>query len=77
MKMADILRHARVPLTQSIGIESLTEQMRVVDELNPPYLLIMGRKEALERNVILRERSSHTETFIPLDSLVERLRLVA
>ena len=77
IKMADILRHARVPLTQSIGIESLTEQMRVVDELNPPYLLIMGRKEALERNVILRERSSHTETFIPLDSLVERLRLVA
>ncbi len=77
MKMADTLRHARISLTQAIGIESLTEQMRFVDGLNPPYLLIMGRKEALERTVILRERSSHTETFIPLDSLVERLRAVA
>lgn len=77
MKMADILRHARIPLTQAIGIESLTEQMRYAETINPPYLLIMGRKEALERSVILRERSTHTETFIPLDSLVERLRLVA
>jgi histidyl-tRNA synthetase len=77
MKMTDILRKARVPLTQAIGVESLTEQMRFAETLNPQYLLIMGRKEALERSVILRERSSYTETSIPLDSLVERLRLVA
>ena len=51
--------------------------MRYADMTNAPYLLIMGRKEALERSVILRERSSHTETFIPLDSLVERLKLVS
>lgn len=77
MKMADMLRHARIPLTQAIGIASLTEQMRFADSVNAPYLLIMGRKEALERSVILRERSTHTETFIPLDSLVERLKAVA
>lgn len=77
MKMADMLRHARIPLTQAIAIESLTAQMRYVDEINPPYLLIMGRKEALERSVILRERSSHTETFIPLDSLIDSLRAIA
>jgi len=77
MKMADNLRRARIPLAQAIGIESLTEQMRFADGLNPRYLIIMGRKEALERSVILRERASHTETFIPLDSLVDRLRAVA
>jgi histidyl-tRNA synthetase len=77
MKMADALRRARIPMTQTIGIESLTEQMRVADTYNPRYLLIMGRKEALSRSVILRERSTHTETFIPFDSLVEQLREVA
>ena len=77
MKMTDILRKARIPLTQAIGIESLTEQMRFAETLNPQYLLIMGRKEALERSVILRERSTYTETSIPLDSLIDRLRLVA
>lgn len=77
MRMADTLRKARIPLTQNIGIESLTEQMRHAETLNPPYLLIMGRKEALERSVILRHRASYTETFIPLDSLVEHLRGVS
>ncbi|MGE5541361.1 MAG: His/Gly/Thr/Pro-type tRNA ligase C-terminal domain-containing protein [Bacillota bacterium] len=77
MKMADTLRHARIPLTQAIGVESLTEQMRLADSTGAPYLLIMGRKEALERSVILRERATHTETFIPLDSLVDRLKAVA
>lgn len=77
IKMADILRKARIPMTQSLGIESLTEQMRFADELNPRYLIIMGRKEALERSVILRERATHTETFIPFDSLVDQLKAVA
>lgn len=77
MKMADDLRRARIPLAQAIGVQSLTEQMRLVDTINPQYVLIMGRKEALERSVILRERANHTETFIPLDSLIERLRIVA
>jgi histidyl-tRNA synthetase len=76
MKMTDLIRKARIPLAQAIGIESLTEQMRFAESLNPPYLLIMGRKEALERSVILRERSTYTETSIPLDSLIDRLRLV-
>jgi histidyl-tRNA synthetase len=77
MKMADSLRKARIPLTQSIGIESLTEQMLQAEITNPPYLLIMGRKEALERSVILRHRASYTETFIPLDSLVDHLKTVS
>ncbi len=77
IKMADTLRKARVPMTQVLGVESLTEQMRLADELDPRYLIIMGRKEALERSVILRERATHTETFIPFDTLIDRLRAVA
>jgi histidyl-tRNA synthetase len=77
MKMTDMLRKAKIPLAQAIGIQSLTEQMQYAELLNPPYLLIMGRKEALERSVILRERATHTETFIPLDNLVDRLKLVS
>ncbi|MGB4076653.1 MAG: His/Gly/Thr/Pro-type tRNA ligase C-terminal domain-containing protein [Minisyncoccia bacterium] len=77
MKMTDMLRRARIPMTQVLGIESLTEQMRLADEHNPRFLLIMGRKEALERSVILRERATHTETFIPFDSLVDQLKAVA
>ncbi len=77
IRLADSLRHARIPLTQAIGIESLTEQMRFADIINAPYLLIMGRKEALERSVILRERSTHSENLISLDTLIDKLKKVA
>ncbi len=77
MKLADLLRRARLPLTQAIGIESLTEQMRFAEEQNPRFLIIMGRKEALEHSVILRERANHTETIVPLHTLVETLKTVS
>ncbi len=77
MKMADSLRHAHIPLAQAIGIQSLTQQMLFAEKINPPYLLIMGRKEALEHSVILRERSTHTETFVSFDNLIDLLKQVA
>ena len=77
MKLVDSLRKARIPLAQCIGMESLTEQMHLAESLNPPYLIIMGRKEALEHSVILRERSSYTETLIPVASLIEKLKKLA
>lgn len=76
IKMVDELRRARIPLSQSIGIESLTAQMLNVETVNPPYVLIMGRKEALDRSVIVRERASHTEKYVPLTSLIDHLRAV-
>ncbi len=77
IKLAEDLRKARVPLVQHIGVESLTEQMLLAEHASTPYLLIMGRKEALESSAILRHRENQTETTIPLASLIERLKATA
>lgn len=77
IKLAENLRRARVSLEQVIGVESLTEQMLFVERTNPPYLLIMGRKEALERSAILRNRETQEEITLPLENLAERLKQVA
>jgi histidyl-tRNA synthetase len=74
MKLADELRRTRLPLWQVIGVESLTEQMAYVEKMNPPFLLIMGRKEALEHSAVLRNRTTQEETVIPIPELTERLR---
>jgi histidyl-tRNA synthetase len=76
IKIADEIRRARLPLWQIIGLESLTEQMIFVEKMNPPYLIVMGRKEALERSVVLRNRATQEETSILLSELTERLRTV-
>ena len=77
LQLAEDFRRAHVPLTQDIGIESLIEQMRYAEKRNPPYLLVMGRKEALEGTVILRDRQTQEETILPLHNLAERLKTVA
>ena len=77
IQLAEDFKHAHLPLTQDIGIESLTEQMRLAEVRNPPYLIIMGRKEALENTVILRNRQTQEERILPVLGLTERLKAIA
>ncbi|MHB8709994.1 MAG: His/Gly/Thr/Pro-type tRNA ligase C-terminal domain-containing protein [Minisyncoccota bacterium] len=77
IRLAEDFKKARVSLTQDIGVESLTEQIHLAERRNSPYLLIMGRKEALEGSAILRNRQTQVETVLPLLGLVERLKTLA
>ncbi|MDO8593543.1 MAG: His/Gly/Thr/Pro-type tRNA ligase C-terminal domain-containing protein, partial [bacterium] len=72
IRLAEDFRKARVSLAQDIGVESLTEQLHLAERRNSPYLLIMGRKEALEGSAILRNRATQEETILPLLGLAER-----
>lgn len=77
LDLAEEFKKARLSISQDIGVESLTEQMFLVERKNPTYLLIMGRKEALERSAILRNRETQEEQVIPLLGLADRLRTFA
>jgi histidyl-tRNA synthetase len=77
IRLAEDFRKARVSLAQDIGVESLTEQLLLAERRDSPYLLIMGRKEALEGSAILRNRATQEETILPLLGLAERLKSFA
>lgn len=77
IRLAEEFRKARVPLAQDIGVESLAEQISHAEMRNSPYLLIMGRKEALEGSATLRNQHTHEETILPLAGIVERLKSFA
>lgn len=74
IRLAEDFKKARISLTQDIGIESLTEQLHLAEKRESPYLLIMGRKEALEGSAILRNRQTQEETVLPLIGLIDRLK---
>ncbi len=77
IRLAEDFRKARVSLAQDIGVESLTEQLYLAERRNSPYVLIMGRKEALENTAILRNRQTQEETVLPLLGLIDRLKAIA
>lgn len=74
IRLAEDFRKARLSLTQDIGIESLAEQLSLAERRASPYILIMGRKEALEGSTILRDQRTQQETILPLIGLIERLK---
>lgn len=77
IRLAEDFRKAHVPLMQDIGIESLTEQLALAERRESPYVLIMGRKEALENSVVLRNQNTKEEKTFPLEGLAERLKAFA
>ena len=77
IRLAEDFRKARISLAQNIGIESLAEQINLAERRDSPYLLIMGRKEALAGSAILRNRKTQEETILPLDGIIERLKAFA
>jgi histidyl-tRNA synthetase len=77
IQLAEEFRKAHLPLTQDIGVESLTEQLGLAERRESPYLLIMGRKEALEGQTILRNQKTREETVMPLIGLADRLKTFA
>jgi len=77
IRLAENFRKAHIPLAQNIGVESLTEQLNLAERRDSPYLLIMGRKEALENSAILRNRQTQEETILPLAGIIDRLKAFA
>jgi histidyl-tRNA synthetase len=76
IRLAEDFKRVHVPLAQHIGIESLTEQLRIAEKSDSSYLLIMGRREALEGSAILRNRQTQEETILPIEGLAERLKAI-
>jgi histidyl-tRNA synthetase len=74
IRLAEDFKKAHISLTQDIGIESLTEQLHLAEKRESPYLLIIGRKEALEGSAILRNRQTQEETVLPLIGLIDHLK---
>lgn len=77
IRLAEDFKRAHIPLAQDIGVESLTEQIHLAERRGSPYLLIMGRKEALEGSVILRDVRTQDQRLLPLMNLTERLKSFA
>ncbi len=77
IRLAEDFRRAHIPLAQDIGVESLNEQLYLAERRNSPYLLIMGRKEALEGSAILRNRQTQENTVLPLMGITERLKAIS
>lgn len=70
----EMLRQARISVYQSLGKSQLADQLRLAGELQIPYCIIMGQREALEKSVIVRNMDSRAQEIVAVDRLTQYLK---
>ncbi|MEK7537159.1 MAG: histidine--tRNA ligase [Patescibacteria group bacterium] len=67
-------RKAGIPLKASLTRDSIKSQLRIANRLGTRFTLILGQREALDGNIILRDMESSVQETLPLDGIVEAIK---
>ncbi len=63
------LRNEKIPLFLSLARDRLGAQVSAVEKYHIPYALIMGKKEAVEKTIIVRDNDTHAQEIVNIDDL--------
>lgn len=73
-RIMEELRHANIPVGESIGKASVKSQLKLADKNEAQYSLILGQKEAIDGTIIIREMSSGIQETILRERMAETLK---
>lgn len=74
MKLFEELREAGINTAESFGKDSIKSQLKVADKVGAKYSLILGQKEAIDGNIILREMNSGSQETVPIEKIIKTLK---
>jgi len=74
LKLLEDCRRVNLPVGHTLHKNSLSSQLRVADQQNATYVLILGQKEALENKVIIREMKTGKQSIVPLESAAKEVK---
>ncbi len=74
LKIFEEFRKQKVPLYESFGRDSLKSQMNQANRLNVRWTIIMGREEALEDSVVIRDMQSGKQDKVGVKDLVKEMK---
>ncbi|MEK9154050.1 MAG: His/Gly/Thr/Pro-type tRNA ligase C-terminal domain-containing protein [Patescibacteria group bacterium] len=68
------LRAAGIRVHHGLCFDRINEQMAAARNLAPPYVLIMGHKEAIEGTIIVREAATNSQEVVSIPDLPNHLK---
>jgi histidyl-tRNA synthetase len=74
LEIIEILRKSKIPLYLSLAKDRLGAQVSSVERYQTPYVIVIGKKEAVERTAIVRENSRHSQDIVPLEELAKHMK---
>ncbi len=74
LMLIDTLRKEGIQVEKNLASDSLSEQLRDAEEKGVKYTIIIGQKEFVEGEVILRNMTTRTQEQLTVDALLTKLR---
>lgn len=74
LSLIESLRQVKIPLYLSLAKDRLGAQVSVVEKYHIPYSLIMGKMEAMNKSVIVRNVETHAQDVVPLEELPKYMK---
>jgi histidyl-tRNA synthetase len=74
LNVIDMLINKKIAIDHSLPSDKITEQMNLAERMHASHIIIIGQREALEGNVVVRDMNNRSQKNIPLNTLVDHLR---
>jgi histidyl-tRNA synthetase len=74
LALIELLREHNILVYQAISRDKLGSQLAIAERMKIPFLLIMGKKEALDNTVMIRNLRSRQQFTIPLADLPDYIK---
>jgi len=73
LKIIEELRKKKIPVCHALTRDKASSQLGSANSLQMPYILIMGKKEAMEETIAVRENTTRSQKIIPISELTREL----
>ncbi len=73
LKLLEDFRKQRIQVAESFGRDSLKVQLSRANKIGAKYTLILGQKEALEGQILIRDMASGKQETVKLDKAVREI----
>lgn len=70
------LRKAKIPLYLSLGKDRLGAQVSTIEKHHTPYVIVIGKKEAVEKSAIVRRTDTHAQDIVPIENLAKHMKKI-
>ncbi|MFH1462645.1 MAG: histidine--tRNA ligase [bacterium] len=74
LRLLEDFRKAKISVGESFGRDSLKAQLKLADKIEVKYTLLLGQKEVLEGNIIVRDMKGGRQETIKLDKVVKEMQ---
>lgn len=72
----ECLRAVKIPLYLSLSKDRLGAQVSSIERYDTPYMIVIGKKEAVERTAIVRRTDTHAQELVSWDELAKYMKKI-